>query len=115
MSQRHDSVYLGHRLDMARKIEARIANRSRAQFDDDEDLQIVVTHLVQVIGEAASRVSQRTRVAHPEIPWPEIVGLRHRLVHDYLHVDYDIVWDVARNKLPKLIQLLEPLLGGEEG
>ena len=70
----------------ARKITARSAGKSRAQYDSTEDLQIIFTHLVQIIGEAAARVSVETRDAHPEIPWQKIIGMRHRLVHDYLHV-----------------------------
>jgi uncharacterized protein with HEPN domain len=110
MTEQDDSAYIGHMLDMAQKAVAKIADKSRLDFDTNEDLQIVVTHLIQVIGEAASRVSRQTRREHPEIPWNEIVGMRHRVVHDYM----DIVWDVACNKLPRLIELLRPLVPPEE-
>ena len=77
-----DSVYLGHMLDTAIKAVAKLGDQSRADFDNDEDLRIVLTHRVQVIGEAASRVSRATQDAHPEIPWRAITGMRHRIVHD---------------------------------
>jgi uncharacterized protein with HEPN domain len=101
-----DLVYVGHMLDTARKAVRRVAGKTRAEFDADEDLRIVLTHLIQTIGEAARRVSQETRARHPEVPWSAIVGMRHRIVHDYIDVDEDIVWEVASNRLQPLIDLL---------
>ena len=68
------------------------------------------THLVQVIGEAARQVSRDGTSGHPEIPWQEIVGMRHKVVHDYLGVDEDIVWQVVTEDLPPLLDALEQLL-----
>lgn len=104
-----DALYLEHMLGNARKIAARTVGLTRQRYDADEDLQIVFTHLVQVIGEAASRVSADMRQAHPEVPWQKIIGMRYRLVHDYLHVDLDILWTVVTERIPELITLLEPL------
>lgn len=81
---------------------------TRERYDSDEDAQIVFTHLVQVIGEAAARVSTATRAAHPEIPWQQIIGMRNRLVHDYLFVDLEILWTVVNERVPELMVLLEP-------
>lgn len=114
MSDRDDSVFLGHMLDIARKAVGKATGISRAEFDADEDRRIVIAHFLQVIGEAAKRVSLETRRSHPDIPWAEIIGMRHRLVHDYLDVDYDIVWDVARHQLPSLIPKLDSLVPPEE-
>lgn len=112
--QRDDRVYLGHMLDMASKAMARVEGKDRAKFDADEDLRMILAHLLQVIGEAAARVSDVTRRAHPEVPWKKIVDMRHRLVHDYMSVDYDIVWDVTVNRLPGLVKTLRPLVGDHE-
>lgn len=101
-----DALYLEHMLITARKVTARAANMTREQYETDEDRQIVFTHLVQIIGEAAARVSPTTRQAHLEIPWQKIIGMRHRLVHDYLHVDLDILWSVITERIPELIPLL---------
>ena len=68
---------------------------------------------MQTIGEAAARVSGPTREAHPEIPWKQIVGIRHRIVHDYLHVDYDVLWEVATRDLPVLVAQLERIAPAE--
>jgi len=63
-----DSVYLGHMLDMARKAVSKSRGKTHAQYDADEDLRIILAHLVQTVGEAAARVSAKGRAAHPEIP-----------------------------------------------
>ncbi len=112
--QKDDTVYLGHMLDMARKISVRVAGRLRADYDADEDLRFVIAHLIQTIGEAAARVSIPTQKAHPEIPWTNITGIRHRIVHDYMGVDYDILWEVATRHIPSLIASLEAIIPPEE-
>ncbi|MHC5054755.1 MAG: HepT-like ribonuclease domain-containing protein [Planctomycetota bacterium] len=108
--QRDDLVYVGHMLDMARKVLGKVAGLSREDFDGDENLRIAVTHLLQVIGEAASRVSNEFRDAHRDVPWHEIVGMRHKVVHDYLQVDEDVVWDTATEELGPLAESLEQIV-----
>ena len=112
--QRDDNVYLGHMLDMARKAAGKIEGKSRADYDGDEDLRIVIAHLVQTIGEAAARVSDPARASHPEIPWKQITGIRHRIVHDYMDVDYDVLWEVATRDLPRLVAQLEKIVPRED-
>lgn len=112
--QRDDTVYLGHMLDMARKAAGKARGKSRAQYDADEDLRIILAHLIQTIGEAASRVSQPTRTASPDIPWKQVVGIRHRIVHDYMDVDYDVLWEVVTRDLPSLIAALEKIVPPEQ-
>jgi uncharacterized protein with HEPN domain len=113
--QRDDNVYLGHMLDTARKARSRVEGKSRCEYDSDEDLRIVIAHLVQMIGEAASQVSLSTKESHPEIPWKQITGIRHRIVHDYMDVDYDVLWEVATRDLPDLIKMLQSLVPPEDG
>lgn len=104
-----DSVYLGHMLDAAQKIAARTHEKTRAQYDASEDLQIVLAFLIQTIGEAASRIAPELRDQHPEIPWKQIVGMRNRIVHDYMNIDADIVWEVVTRNIPTLIAQLQKL------
>ena len=104
-----DAVYVGHMLDMARKAVGKTAGLSRARYDADENLRLALTHLVQIIGEAARNVSREFCDEHPEIRWADIIGMRHKVVHDYLGVDEDIVWQVVTEDLPELVSALEPL------
>jgi uncharacterized protein with HEPN domain len=108
--QKDDLVYAGHMLDLARSMASKVAEKSRAEYDGDENLRLALTHLVQTIGEAARRVSSGFQESCPRIPWREIIGMRHRVVHDYLHVDYDLVWDVATVDVPPLIAELERIV-----
>jgi len=108
-----DMVYLGHMLDTARNAAAKVRGKSRPEYDADENLRLALAHLVQTIGEAAAHVSPETRARHPEIPWKQIVGIRHRIVHDYMNVDFDILWEVVTRNLPGLLASLEPLVPPE--
>jgi uncharacterized protein with HEPN domain len=101
-----DLVFVGHMLDMAEKALLLSKGRSRDDFERDETLALALTHLVQVIGEAARRVQPDFVALHPEIPWRAIIGMRHRVVHQYLYVDRDIVWDVVAKDLEPLAALL---------
>jgi uncharacterized protein with HEPN domain len=76
--------------------------------------QNAVIRSLEVIGEAAGKISSQTRSLHPNIPWREIVGMRHRLIHGYAEVRLDLVWAVAQEHLGLLISALEPLIP-EEG
>ncbi len=102
-----DLVYLGHMLEMARKAIAKTQGIERADFDRDENLRLALAHLIQIIGEAARRVSPEMQQSHPEIPWSAIIGMRHKVVHDYLEVDEDIVWDVVTADLPSIVAALQ--------
>ncbi len=113
MSHNEDAVYVGHMLDMTRRAVEAIESKTRAKYDKDDILRLGLTHLVQVIGEAARKVSVKFQREHPEIPWRRIIGMRHRIVHDYMRVDEDILWQVVTNDLPKLLPLLEKILPDE--
>ncbi len=109
MPPKDDLVYVAHMLDIARQVESKVAGLDRSGFDADENLQLAVTHLIQTIGEAARLVSDAYRDQHPHVPWHQITGMRHRIVHDYLNIDFDIVWEVAHREISGLIAHLEDL------
>jgi uncharacterized protein with HEPN domain len=75
--------------------------------------QNAVIRSLEVIGEAAGKVSAETRAANAAIPWSEITGMRHRLIHGYAEVRLDVVWAVATQRLPQLLGSLRPLLPDE--
>jgi uncharacterized protein with HEPN domain len=98
----------------ARQVAEFVEHMTEEDFLGQVMFQNAVTYQVQTIGEAASRVSQQFQSAHPEIPWPKITGMRHRLVHGYRHVQLDLVWEAATTDIPSLIAMLEPLVPPEE-
>ncbi len=79
-------------------------------FEDDLRTQSAVLHQISIIGEAVKRLSESFRLAHPEIPWKEIAGMRDYLVHAYDAVDLEEVWMVVNRDLPTLLQQIEPFL-----
>lgn len=90
--------------------------RSRDELDDDRTLQLALVKLVEIVGEAAGRLSPETHALAPDLPWPKMVSMRNRLVHDYFRVDLDVVWDTVTLDLPALLPEIERLLRrlGEE-
>lgn len=104
-----DLAYVGHMLDTARKAVEKVRDKTRHDLNRDENLLLALAHLLQIIGEAARRVSPSYQDEHPQIPWKAIVGMRHKVVHDYLNVDEDIVWDTVTRELQPLIRELERL------
>jgi uncharacterized protein with HEPN domain len=113
MSKRSKVVYLGVLLDAARRAHAKAEGVTRERYDGDDTLQLALTYLVQNVGEAASKVAAELRLELPEIDWSAITGMRHRIVHDYLNVDLDMVWDALQTDVPELIRHLERLIPPE--
>jgi uncharacterized protein with HEPN domain len=108
--QRDDSVYVRQMIDLARKAITKVAGKTRADFDGDEDLRYVLLHLVQIVGEAARRVSQEFQRRHLEIPWSDVIGMRHKIVHDYMDINERLLWEVVTTELPPLIERLSRLV-----
>ena len=105
-----DEVLLRDMLDHARRAAEAVAGRRRPELDTDPVLAAALERFIEVIGEAARKISTATRESAQEIPWRQIIGMRDRLVHGYAAVDHDIVWDVASVDIPALILSLERLL-----
>jgi uncharacterized protein with HEPN domain len=108
---RHDDlVYVGRMFEVAQKVVAKTERLERTAFDADENLMYAVLHLIQIVGEAARSVSKDFAAAHTAIPWKEIIGMRMKIVHDCMDVNWDVVWAVATVKLPPLVKDLEIIL-----
>lgn len=106
-----DDVLLRDMLDQAHKAVAAVAGRQRDDLDRDDVLPAALERFIEVLGEAAGKVSQATREELAAVPWRGIIGMRNRLIHGYASVDHDIVWDVVTEDLPQLIAELERALG----
>lgn len=83
-------------------VEVRSVPASYENFILDKTLCRAVTRSLEIIGEAAKNVPEPVRLAHPEIPWKFMAGIRDKIIHGYFAIDYEIVWDVIRNKIPGL-------------
>lgn len=91
-----------------------IQNLDLPAFLADEEKQSAVFGQIVIIGEAANRVSEEFRETHPAIPWRKIIGMRHRIVHGYDEIDWEIVWHAASRDIPNLLTDLQLLLGPDD-
>ena len=114
MPSRNNYLPLRHMLDHAQEAVALTQGRSRADLDNDRLLELALVRLLEILGEAASRVPREDCARYPEIPWPQIVSLRNRLIHGYDAVDMDILWQIIEHDLPPLVAALESILGQED-
>jgi len=115
MTRHDDAARRRHMLDHARKAVRLAQGRTRADLEGDELFGLAMTRLLEVVGEAATHVGPATCDQHPQIPWLSIAGMRHRLIHGYDVVDFDILWRVVQEDLPALIHELESVLAGLRG
>jgi uncharacterized protein with HEPN domain len=99
---RHEPSFLKDILSACRKIQAIVAATSEVTFLRDEVLPAAVLHHLTVIGEAINRLSVELRERHPEVPWRQIIAVRHRIVHAYFDLDWQILWDAAIIDIPEL-------------
>ncbi len=106
---RDDGIRLRHMVDAAREASSFAAGRTRGDLDTDRQLVMALVKEIEIVGEAAARVSEATREHLSNIPWDALIGMRNRLVHAYFDVNPDIVWQTVQEDLPKLISLLEPI------
>jgi len=86
------------------------ALRGKDAFESDELIQNWIIHHLQIIGEAAARITQEFREQYPNIPWTQIVGMRNILVHNYFGVDAEIVWSVVEKDIPVLKKNIEQVI-----
>ena len=113
MTRRSNDIRLRHMMDHAREALALTQGKTRADLDSDRLLELALIRLLEVMGEAASRVPDEESALYPEIPWPQIIGLRNRLIHGYDAVDLDILWQIIQVDLPPLLSVLETILEQE--
>ena len=106
----NDLVRLHHMLDSAREAIAFADGENREALDTDRKLTLALIKSVEIIGEAASKLSQATRDANPQIPWSKIAGMRNRLVHAYFDINLNLLWETVTNDLPVLAQELVKII-----
>ena len=105
---------IGHMLAHAREAMDITNGRSRADLDADRLLNLAVERLLEILGEAANRVPKEQQMRYPEIPWPQIISLRNRLIHSYDSIDLDIIWEFVTEDLPGITFYLNRIVSKDE-
>jgi len=106
-----DRVRILHMIDAADAVAQFMTGRSRDDLDRDRMLLFALVHAIEILGEAANKLSPDARAAAPQIPWVAIVSMRNRLIHGYFDIDTTIVWKTATVEIPALVPLLRALAG----
>lgn len=111
---RDDDARLLDMLLAAREAMTFVDDLTFQEFENNRMAQMAVLKAMEIVGEAASRISSDQRSAHPEIPWSGIIGMRNRLVHGYFSINLERVWETVRRDIPRLVSQIESLAPPEE-
>ena len=109
-----DLIRIRHMLDAAKEAKSFIKNKKRTDLDTNRMLVLSLVKSIEIVGEAASKVTRESRDSYPEVPWLNIIGMRNRLIHVYFDIDLDRVWDTITDDLPPVIAALEKIVQKEE-
>jgi len=105
-----DAAWLWDIVDAAKQAKEFVTGLNYLQYQRDRKSQMAVERAVEIIGEAARRISTKFQEAHPEIPWRSMISLRNVLAHEYGEIKQEIIWQIATLRAPELIALIEPLI-----
>jgi uncharacterized protein with HEPN domain len=114
MPPERDPIYLWDMLNAARGVVSSLEGQTFEQFTSDENLRLATERRIEIIGEAARRISAEFKDAHPEIPWRLIVDQRNVLIHSYDEIEEERIWGLAEQDIPQLIEQLEKLITTED-
>lgn len=111
--QPEDAVRVRHMIEAAEAVHSFIAGRRRIDLDSDRMLLFALVRAIEIIGEAASKLSSEARTSMPSVPWASVVAMRHRLIHAYFDIDRTILWKTATEEIPPLLSVLRAALKDE--
>lgn len=106
-----DTVLLRHMRDAAVQAVDFVRGRAAADLERDAQLLLALVKCLEIVGEAAGKISDTTRNAIPGIPWRAVIGMRNRLIHAYFDINRSIVWQTVRSDLPPMIAAIDSHLG----
>ncbi len=108
--EKPDAAYLWDMFDAASAVSEFVSSRNFNDYLKDRMLRAAIERNIEIIGEAAGKISSAFRKVHPEIPWRRIIAQRHVLIHEYGEIKHELIWKVATLHIPELIQMLKPLI-----
>lgn len=111
----NDRIRIRHMIDAGREAIAFASGRCREDLSTNRMLALSLVKSVEIMGEAASKVTENLRSNYPALPWREMVTMRNRLIHGYFDINLDIVWQTVVTELPPLVEMLEAILTRENG
>lgn len=109
-----DMAYLWDMADAAQAIQGFVRGKTFRDYLSDRMLRGAVERHIEIIGEAARRVSEELKMAHPEVPWHSIVGQRNVLAHEYGDVRHEAIWGIAARRVAELIAAVRAIAGDKE-
>ncbi len=109
--QDEDRIRILHMIDAADAVAQFVEGRNRDDLDRDRMLLFALVHAIEILGEAANKISLEARAAAPQVPWGAIVAMRNRLIHGYFDINATIVWKTATEEVPALVPALRALVG----
>ena len=107
---KRDLICLRHMLDAAQEAISFSSGKTRGDLDTNRMLVLALIKDLEIIGEAANKISEQVRIEYNDLPWRNIVDMRNRLIHGYFDIDLDIVWTTITEELPVMINLLSEIL-----
>ena len=108
-------IYIRHIIECIDKIQKYLSGKSWDNFNEDDILQDAVVRQFEIMGEATKKIETEFRDLHPEIAWKKMAGLRDVLIHNYIDVNFDLLWEIQETVLPELrIQIAELLKTHED-
>jgi len=110
MSRRDNRITFQHMLDYIEEGISMADGRTRSELESDRMFFLAMLKLVEIVGEAATRITEAGREAHPDIPWRELVSTRNRLIHGYDTVDKNILWQIVTCDFPPLARRIREIL-----
>ncbi len=102
-----DRIRIQHMIDATLEALSFVEGITEESFSKDRMIILSVIKDIEIIGEAASKMSEETKIKNPDIPWKDIIGMRNKLIHGYFEVDIKLVWNTTKNNLPSLLKALK--------
>ena len=115
MSKRNWELFIFDIIESIEKIEKYIKNLSYEKFISDEKTKDAIVRNLELIGEASNQIPKEIQHRYNEIKWSQIIGLRHRLIHDYFIIDYNLVWYIVKNELSELKEKITKIIKNNRG